>query len=178
MAREAELQSELDAEEATRASEDVRVLSEANTYTDQKVAAVIDSAPEMLDTLRELAAALNNDANFATSVTSYIASAKQEAKDYAVSQVNSLGEQFHSDFFVVSDTIIQSNYIELSYKAFAMSIVPSIDRLMLVQEEDYEVSVENGKTRLTFKNSLLPAGEEALASGDRIRVRYLKDVRV
>ena len=36
---------------------------------DAKVAAVLDSAPEQLDTLNELAAALNDDANFGTTVT-------------------------------------------------------------------------------------------------------------
>lgn len=37
---------------------------------DVKVAAVLDSAPEQLNTLNELAAALNDDGNFATTVTS------------------------------------------------------------------------------------------------------------
>jgi len=37
---------------------------------DAKVAAVLDSAPEQLNTLNELAAALNDDGNFATTVTS------------------------------------------------------------------------------------------------------------
>jgi len=36
---------------------------------DAKVAAVLDSAPEQLNTLNELAAALNDDANFATTIT-------------------------------------------------------------------------------------------------------------
>ena len=37
---------------------------------DVKVAAVLDSAPEQLNTLNELAAALNDDGNFATTITS------------------------------------------------------------------------------------------------------------
>lgn len=47
-----------------------------NAYTktevDNKVAGVINSAPETLDTLKELANALGNDANFATTVTTQI----------------------------------------------------------------------------------------------------------
>jgi hypothetical protein len=177
MGVEAGLQSEIDAEEALRASEDVRILSESKSYTDQKVAAVIDSAPEMLDTLRELAQALGNDENFATSVTGYIATAKQEAKDYAQSQVDAFGERLAIESFEVSSTIITANYIELQHKAFAMSIVASVDRLMMLEGEDYQVSVENGKTRLTFSGSMLQGQEEALALGDKLRVRYLKDVR-
>ena len=42
-------------------------------YVDTTVAAVIDAAPAALDTLNELAAALGDDANFATTVTSSIA---------------------------------------------------------------------------------------------------------
>ena len=37
-------------------------------YVDNKIAEMIDSAPETLDTLNELAAALGDDANFATTV--------------------------------------------------------------------------------------------------------------
>ena len=44
------------------------------TYVDNKVAGVVNSAPETLDTLNELAAALGNDANFATTVTTQIGS--------------------------------------------------------------------------------------------------------
>ena len=42
-------------------------------YVDTAVANVIDSAPGALDTLNELAAAINDDANFATTVTNSIA---------------------------------------------------------------------------------------------------------
>ena len=42
-------------------------------YVDTEVANLVDSAPTSLDTLNELAAALNDDANFATTVTNSIA---------------------------------------------------------------------------------------------------------
>ena len=42
-------------------------------YVDAQVTAVIDSAPAALDTLNELAAALNDDASFATTVTNALA---------------------------------------------------------------------------------------------------------
>lgn len=42
-------------------------------YVDQKVAGVVNSAPETLDTLNELATALGNDENFATTVTNSLA---------------------------------------------------------------------------------------------------------
>jgi len=42
-------------------------------YTDTATAALVDSAPAALNTLNELAAALNDDANFATTVTNSLA---------------------------------------------------------------------------------------------------------
>lgn len=42
------------------------------TYVDTKVASLVDSAPETLDTLKELSEALGNDPNFATTVANEI----------------------------------------------------------------------------------------------------------
>lgn len=47
----------------------------------QVQAAIVDSAPETLDTLNELAAALGDDPNFATTVTNQIAEALNSIKD-------------------------------------------------------------------------------------------------
>ena len=47
-------------------------LSTAKLYTDQKVASLVGGAPEALDTLKELADALGNDANVAANVTKKI----------------------------------------------------------------------------------------------------------
>ena len=42
------------------------------TYVNNKVAGIVDSAPATLDTLNELAAALGDDPNFATTVATQI----------------------------------------------------------------------------------------------------------
>jgi hypothetical protein len=47
--------------------------SNANNYTDTAIAGLVDSAPEALDTLNELAAALGDDPNFATTITNTLA---------------------------------------------------------------------------------------------------------
>jgi hypothetical protein len=47
--------------------------TDANTYTDTAIANLVDTAPATLDTLNELAAALGDDPNFATTVTNQIA---------------------------------------------------------------------------------------------------------
>lgn len=51
---------------------DQTVLTSAESYTDQKIADVVDGAPEALDTLYELAKALGDDPNFATTVMGLI----------------------------------------------------------------------------------------------------------
>lgn len=54
-------------------------------YVDTAVSALVDSAPEVLDTLNELATALNNDENFATTVTNSIANkASSENPEFSV----------------------------------------------------------------------------------------------
>ena len=54
---------------------------DTSSEVDTKIAGLVDSAPETLDTLNELAAALGDDANFATTVTNALAS-KLDAATY------------------------------------------------------------------------------------------------
>lgn len=49
------------------------IIADAKIYTDTKIAATIGTAPATLDTLKELADALGDDPNFATTVTNLIA---------------------------------------------------------------------------------------------------------
>jgi hypothetical protein len=48
-------------------------ISDANTYTDGKVSDLVDSAPALLDTLNELAAAIADNPNYATDVANLVA---------------------------------------------------------------------------------------------------------
>ena len=49
-----------------------KALSDAKSYADTKIASMVGSAPETLDTLKELADALGNDPNFATTIATQI----------------------------------------------------------------------------------------------------------
>jgi hypothetical protein len=68
------LQTALDAKETPTGAQAKAdsALASAKNYTDTKVAGVVNSAPEALDTLYELAEALGNDPNFATTVMTEI----------------------------------------------------------------------------------------------------------
>jgi hypothetical protein len=50
-----------------------QAIADANSYTDGKVADLVDSAPELLDTLNELAAAIADNPNYASDVANLVA---------------------------------------------------------------------------------------------------------
>ena len=56
-------------------------------YTDMKVAALVDSAPATLDTLNEIAAAINDDANISTTLTNQITANTTEVRANSASGV-------------------------------------------------------------------------------------------
>lgn len=59
-------------------------------YVDTKVAGIVDSAPETLDTLNELSAALGNDPNFATTVATQIGSKADKSHAHNIADVTNL----------------------------------------------------------------------------------------
>lgn len=69
------LQSALDLKETITGAQSKANTAESNakSYTDTALAALIDTAPTTLDTLNELAAALGDDPNFATTMTNELA---------------------------------------------------------------------------------------------------------
>lgn len=69
------LQSALDLKETITGSTSKANTAEANAknYTDTAIASLVDTAPSTLDTLNELAAALGDDPNFATTMTNELA---------------------------------------------------------------------------------------------------------
>ena len=72
LGQEVALKSALDQESSDRQSGDAATLASAQSYADQKVADLVNSAPEVLDTLKELSDALGGDANFATTIAGQI----------------------------------------------------------------------------------------------------------
>jgi len=55
--------------------------ADAKSYADQKVADLVDSAPALLDTLNELAAAIGDDANFAANLATSVGEKVAKAGD-------------------------------------------------------------------------------------------------
>lgn len=59
------------------------------TQVNNAISALVNSAPSALNTLNELAAALGNDANFATTVTTSLASKANQSTTYTKTEVDS-----------------------------------------------------------------------------------------
>ena len=124
-AADSTLQSHIDSEASARQSADsalsgrldviegsgegsvAKAKADAKAYADSKIAALVNSAPAVLDTLKELADAINDDANFATTVANNIAaeaSARQAADSTLQSHIDSEASARAS-----ADSVLQSN---------------------------------------------------------------------
>lgn len=151
-----------------------KALFDAKAYTDAKVSQLLDGAPAILDTLKELAASIGNDGNFIQTINDSI----QDAKDTAAAnkqEVLSLLSQslIKKQRIILTSQHVSQGYVELPHT----DIVPDsldghIDRLGLFEDEDFELSEVNGKTRLTFINSFAAGGDEEIEEGAELRVKY------
>lgn len=77
------------------------------TYVDEKVAGLVDSAPETLNTLNELATALGDDPNFATTIATQIGNLETKVGDASVTdQISTAIDDATADDFgiYVQDT--------------------------------------------------------------------------
>lgn len=143
-----------------------------NSAISTAVSNLVDGAPALLDTLNELAAAINDDANFAVTIAGQIG-----ALDTRADALEAASVEFKPvEKFVLDATDISNGYITLSYLAIQHSLRVSVDRLAIHQgaANDYTVSTVGGVTRITFVNSLVTSGQEQLSVGDQVYVEGAK----
>lgn len=101
------------------ANADASTLVSAKAYADQVVAALVDGSPEALDTLQELAAALGNDPNFATTVMNEIGKrATTEAMNAALAGKLDKSGGTMSGNLVLADGVKVSNAAGQNIAAF------------------------------------------------------------
>ena len=94
------------------------------TYVDDELAALVDSSPGTLDTLNELAAALGDDPNFATTVTNQIAT-KLDANATAVN--SELLDSLDSTSFVRTDANSTISNYTLSFGTTNRQMIDLLD---------------------------------------------------
>jgi small-conductance mechanosensitive channel len=143
------------AEQSARIAADAATLASAQTYADNKVAALVDSAPGALDTLNELAAALGNDANFASTVVNQIA-AESSSRQSAVDGLDARLDVLEGD-----DTVNGSVAKALQdAKDYADAYLSEVEALIVSRESDVADAISNFDGRL----SAIDASQDASSS--------------
>lgn len=161
------IRSQVDAavaeEAAIRASADAALVTQleelsdgfaTKEYVDNKVSVVVNNAPAILDTLKELADAIGNDPSFYLNIATTFASLTSQIT-ILQDKLNSLTTSIVSqkETFLVNSSILASNYIDLSQKVAEESLMIFVDRVPMHINEDYTVSTVSDKSRITFINS-------------------------
>jgi hypothetical protein len=152
---------------ATTAGSIAKALFDAKAYTDQKISEVLDNAPQILDTLKELSDAIGGDGNFITTINQSIQDNKQDILDLLSQSL------VKRQLIVLTQQHVDQGYIDLPVvDIIANSLTAFVNRLGIFQDEDFTVSVVGDSTRLTFINALASTGDEAIQAGEQLRVTY------
>jgi len=97
----------------TQSANDNSTKLATTAYTDNAIAALADSAPSTLNTLNELAAALGDDANYATTTTNAIATKLPLAGGAMTGAITSAGDL---NFDVASDIVLDADGGKLKFR--------------------------------------------------------------
>jgi len=74
----------------------------SQAYVNQAIANLVDTSPALLDTLNEIAAAINDDPNFSTTITTAISTALASSKAYTDAAVSALGNTSAQTYVPIS----------------------------------------------------------------------------
>lgn len=187
--KDQELDSKIAQEVLDRQSGDASTLASAQTYTDQKVAELVGSAPEVLDTLKELSDSLNGDANFAATVAGQIGSvdAKIESEiSRAQSAEQALDQKINGNFAIYETEVgslrssITANSTAISQEIANRQTADSAlgTRIDGVQQNLASVQT-NLQTAINTEASVRQAADTALSariSAEEELTRYIKEV--
>ena len=150
-------EAELDSKNYLTEHQDISTLA-SQTYVNNKVAQIVNSAPETLDTLNELAAALGNDPNFATTVANQIGT--KASNEYVKEE---LAKKVNIEGYVATDnnyTTIEKNKLA-SIENNANNYTHPINHEATVITEDSthrfvtdtEKNIWNSKSDFSFEES-------------------------
>lgn len=129
------------------------------TYVDNKVAGIVDSAPATLDTLNELAAALGDDPNFATTVATQIGTKvdKVDGKglstnDYTTTEKTKLsgiaeGAEVNQNAF--SNIVVGSTTVAADSKTDTLTLVAGDNVTLTPDAENDKITIASKDTIYT-----------------------------
>jgi len=75
----------------------------SQAYVNQAISNLVDTSPALLDTLNEIAAAINDDPNFSTTITTAISTALATSKSYTDAAIAALGNTSDTKYVPVSE---------------------------------------------------------------------------
>ena len=75
----------------------------SQAYVNQAIANLVDTSPVLLDTLNEIAAAINDDPNFSTTITTAISTALASSKSYTDAAITALGNTSATTYVPLSE---------------------------------------------------------------------------
>lgn len=171
-------------EESARIAEDstLRAALEAEVTSRQNaISDLIDSAPELLNTLKELADALGGDEDFATTIANKFSDIEtsignaEEHTDQKYQDVLTLISEtlLKKEIVTITAQNVTDGYVDLTATdVIPKSMTASIDRLSVFEDEDFSLSVVEGVTRMTFLNSFATGGDEAIEENEQLRLTY------
>lgn len=81
---------------------------------------------------------------------------------------------WETEKITVDSNLINDCFLDLQYRTVDGSVQITIDRLMLHEgtQEDFTVSVNNGISRVTLLNDIVGSGNQSIALGDNIYIKY------
>ena len=151
------------------------------TYVSSEIASLVDSAPTTLDTLNELAAALGDDPNFATTVTNQIGI--RATNNYVNSTFSSnnyiqtqLGTKLDSSSYTASDVLTKIKTVDGSGSGLDADLLDGLDSSGLVSNNYFQDNVggaTGGGSDKIFHNNdqtvttsySIPTGQNSMTAG-------------
>ena len=130
----------------------------SNSYTDGAISNLVDGAPALLDTLNELAAALGDDENFATTITGTISSG--DASTLASANTYTDGEI--STVNTTIDGLTTTDIAEGS--ALYFTAARAVDAVEAVVPNFTEVDINSVATQVAAQVSVATAGQATVYS--------------
>lgn len=140
-----------------RIAADITTLANSKTYTDSAIAGVIATAPEVLNTLKELADALAADPNFATTITTQIAGVQTSVN-------NEVTRAIAREDFIESE-VFTENSRAVDAELLLSGRIDAEESLRISRDEEITSLVAQEEQRAMAKEALLESEDISLFSG-------------
>jgi len=127
-------------------------------YIDTSIANLIDSSPATLDTLNELAAALGDDPNFATTVTNSIATKASLTANQTISGINNLSNPLNvfygsgTNLTGISASLLTTTSMPSTGTFYSTWLTSATGASGLTAYSDGNISYDRGSNRLIVPN--------------------------